>query len=102
MRMRKDLNEALKWHGQKQNVSAVRDPTIKQKASNREKIVEIIVNQARNLRIAGTSSVGRRPQPFFSYRFYTFDDIISNMMTGENPAFDHRKQFKCDETTQFI
>jgi hypothetical protein len=41
-------------------------------------------------------------QPFFSYRFYTFDDVFSPHLQGNNPQWQHRKQFDVDDTAEFI
>lgn len=40
--------------------------------------------------------------PFFNYQFYTFPAVTSQITTGTNPQFDHRKQFEIEETAEFF
>lgn len=39
--------------------------------------------------------------PFFSYRFYSFEDVMSPNVQGNNPFFEHRKQFEVEDTSEF-
>jgi hypothetical protein len=41
-------------------------------------------------------------QPFFSYNFYTFEDVVSHCVTGNSPDFEHRKQFEVAANTEFL
>ena len=47
------------------------------------------------------SSKSKPMQPFFSYRFYTFDDAYSQQLIGNSPDFNHRKQFEVDDNSEF-
>jgi len=102
MRMRKDLNEAIRWKNERTLVQAVKDPTITNTSGTR-KVIEIEVKQGFNLAIQGPgqSKINNNIAPFFTYRFYTFDETISAQVHGCNPLFEHRRKFECDDNAEF-
>ena len=101
MRMRKPLDEALKWYNHNKQLKIANDnknQTQSKVDSNNQalgpnsKIIEISVVEGKNLTISGQSSNNRRMLPFFSYDFYTFE-VRSATAQGNNPNFEITKQF---------
>jgi First C2 domain of RPGR-interacting protein 1 len=100
--MRKELDEAKHWMQEKRRYQEVKDPLLL-KPSLARKVVEIVVQQGFNLAIQGLASNRHNPniQPFFHYKFYTFDEVISACVHGMNPKFEHRRLFECDDNAEF-
>ena len=67
--------------------------------SGAPKIVQIVVEQAKNLRLRGQPTT-TRILPFYSYEFYTFE-VRSATAQGSDAVFDSAKQFEVEETSEF-
>ena len=76
MRMRKSLEEAIKWYQQKKALRQTRDPSLGMKeeapfsynTSKRSKIIEIAVLKCYDLQRGGQSSYNSKEmQPFFYF-----------------------------------
>jgi len=109
VRMRKPLDEALRWYQQSKalesgklvgKTSASQQPAINAAV---KKVVEIHVTDAKGLMISGTgnSYAGKRMLPFFSYDFYTFE-VRSATAQSANPFFDSIKRFEIEQTADFL
>lgn len=112
MRMRKTIDEALKWFNQKKTLRAQRDPSsivtdyVPHQLGGlkkRSKIVTIHILKCFDLRRPGDSSYsgGKEILPFFHFNFFTFE-YTSPSLTGPQPYFDIKKQFECEVNEQFM
>ena len=109
LRMRKSIDEALKWYEQKKTLRMQRDPTaIVQEyqphsygQKKRSKVVTVQVLKCMNLKRPSQAYSNKQMQPFFYFQFFTFE-YQSPTLTGSNPIFDLKKQFEVEMNEQFM
>lgn len=112
MRMRKSIEEAMRWYQQKRVLRISRDPASLALANSagggqlrsRSKVITIHVMSCRELKRPDQASAAlrsREMQPFFFYQFYTFE-YTSPVLVGNSPDFDMRKQYQVEYTDQLI
>mmetsp|Transcript_30428 Transcript_30428/g.22575 ORF Transcript_30428/g.22575 Transcript_30428/m.22575 type:complete len:112 (+) Transcript_30428:191-526(+) len=98
MRMRKDIDEALKWYTQKKQLKKERDPTIDMKdhiysytqQKKNAKIFSITVMKCFNLTRPDQTYSSKDMQPFYYYQFYTYE-YTSPIGHGSTFSFDVTK-----------
>lgn len=100
MRMRKSLNEALRWFREKHDLNtAQRSKKVTQQYLS-TKIIAINIIQCYDLK----SKYAKDPRdirPFFFYSFYKFDEYYSKSAKGANPQFDDIKTFSTEIDDKF-
>ena len=100
MRMRKSLNEALRWFKEKSDLNTVqRSKKVTQKYLN-TKIIAINVIRCIDLK-SRYATHQSKIRPFFFYNFYTFDEYISKSLEGPNPEFNDLKTYSTEIDSRF-
>lgn len=96
MRMRKPLDEALKWYQQNKTLQQQRNPVTSKVNAYKKKNVTVKVTQALGLKHAQSAKVTKLMRPYFSYCFYSFADVFSATNDGSNPNFNSVKYFEVE------
>lgn len=100
MRMRKSLNEALRWFREKHDLNtAMRSKKVTQQYLN-TKIIAIQIVRCTDLH----SKNAKHPdkiQPFIYYNFYKFDEYYSKSSSGPNPEFNDIKTYSTEIDEKF-
>ena len=100
MRMRKSLNEALRWYKEKNDLNtAQRSKKITQQYLH-TKIIAISVIRCFDLKSKHTKDPAKI-EPFFFYNFYKFDEYYSRTSKGPNPEFNDIKTFSTELDSKF-
>lgn len=91
MRMRKPINEAIRYYREKTeiaNVAANHESYLEGGLENRNKkkliTVQIVGCKDIKVKYSGVSNIA----PFFYYSFYNFDEKYSATAAGDNPIFE--------------
>mmetsp|Transcript_35322 Transcript_35322/g.34350 ORF Transcript_35322/g.34350 Transcript_35322/m.34350 type:complete len:293 (-) Transcript_35322:159-1037(-) len=107
MRMRKSIDEAMKWYQQKKQLKIERDPTLKDQVHSyaaqkkNAKIISIQVLKCFNLSRQDQTYSSKDMQPFYFYQFYTYE-YTSPVVQGSNVQFDVTKQYEVEVNEQFM
>jgi len=96
MRMRKPLDEAVKWFNQSKQLSHQRNPLYSSKGAMKFKNITIKVEHASNLKHTHDVYSGQTMRPYFSYCFYSFPDVYSATLDGKNPNFGSVKHYEVE------
>jgi len=100
MRMRKSLNEALRWFREKHDLNvAQRSKRVTQKYLN-TKVIAINVMKCTDL-FSQHATDQSKIQPYFFYNFYTFPDYFSKTVLGENPEYNDIQTFSTEIDSKF-
>ena len=100
MRMRKTLNEALKWFREKNELNiAQRSKKVTQKYLA-TKVISINVIRCTDLKSIHNRNP-KRIKPFFFYNFYKFDDFTSRTYEGTDPEMNEMKTFTTEIDDKF-
>jgi hypothetical protein len=100
MRMRKSLNEALRWFREKNELNtAQRSKKVTQQYLH-TKIIAINVIRCFDLKSKHAKD-SEKIQPFFNYSFYKFDEYSSRTSIGANPEFNDIKTFSTEIDDKF-
>eukprot|EP00347_Sterkiella_histriomuscorum_P001912 403370193 len=113
MRMRRPIDEAVKWYQQRTALKKQRDPnTIINEyhphnyenggfLKKRSKAITIQVAKCYDLKRPDNSYSSKQMQPFYYFSFFTFE-YTSPILDGQNPQFDIKKTFEIEINEQFM
>ncbi|CDW86689.1 protein fantom [Stylonychia lemnae] len=110
MRMRKPIDEAIKWYQQRVALKKKRDPNtiinqysqnIDMYAKRKQKAITIQIVKCFDLRRPGQQYNSKQMMPFFHYTFFTFQ-YISPVLQGNSPIFEIQKTYEFELNDQFF
>ena len=100
MRMRKSLNEALRWFREKNDLNVAQRPKRVTQQYLHTKVIAINVIKCTDLRSRYATSE-EKMQPFFFYNFYTNEEYFSKTSNGTSPEFNDIKTFSTEIDSKF-
>ena len=100
MRMRKSLNEALRWFREKNDLNVAQRPKRVTHQYLTTKVIAINIIRCTDLKSRYATSQ-ERMQPFFFYNFYTNDEYFSKTGNGANPEFNDIQTYSTEMDSKF-
>ncbi len=101
IRMRKPMNEALRWYKEKEGLTIAPPKYAATEGIIHpillKKFITVWVEECWDLVSKGSKSI----VPFFYYQFYTFDEHYSATLAGANPIYQDEKGYEIDYDDKF-
>jgi hypothetical protein len=99
MRMRRSLNEALKWYREKNDLTVAEPGKVTQKIIN-TKVVAINILSCTDLYSKNATSQ-KEIRPFFFYNFYINDEYCSKIVRGNSPEYNDLQTYSTEIDSKF-
>ena len=100
MRMRKSLNEALRWFREKNDLNIAQCPKRVTQQYLTTKVIAVNIIRCTDLKSRYATSQDKI-QPFFFYNFYTNNEYFSKTGSGTNPEFNDIQTYSTEIDAKF-